>query len=187
MKRYFMALPVHARSVAISLLVLSACVLAYIAIALGSWYLESSARIYDQVPRISRLQGYALNEELLRESAGQVQAQLSEIAYSADEDSNTIGVAIQQQVRRYMESAGFSVSASQSLAPRSHEGFEELRVELTATGPMEALDAVLLELRQARPLLFMHALDISPMRNRRRDDNSQNIIVSFTFSSVKLQ
>lgn len=186
MKQYLLGLPAHARVVAAALLALTACVVIYILLALGSWFLENQQRIYDLVPRIARLQGYTLSEETLRESAREVQAQLETMTYPAGEDTDTSGAAVQQQLRRYLETAGLSVSSSQLLDPRSHEGFEEIRLEVSASGPMSALDAALRDLRLARPALLVGSLRLSPMRNRRGDE-SQTILVSLSVSAVRLK
>lgn len=186
MKQYLLDLPIHARAVAIALLTLIACVVIYIMLALGSWFLENQQRIYDLVPRIARLQGYTLSEDQLRESAREVESQLETMTYPAGEDAATTGAAVQQQLRRYLELAGLSVSGSQLLDPRSHEGFEEIRLEVTASGPMSALDAALRDLHLARPALLVGSLTLSPMRNRRGDE-SQNILVSLSVSAVRLR
>lgn len=183
---YFRQLPAHARAVALALLAVLALILLYVLVALAGWFIDSNRQLQQLEPRIARLQGYTLSEDTLRASAQAVQDNLSDLAYPAADDTATTGAAVQQQLRRHLETAGFSVSGSQLLAAQAHEGgFEELRVDLSGVGSMEALDQVLLELQNARPLLLLRGLSMSPVRTR-RGDGTQTLNVEFSVSAVRL-
>ncbi|MCK9564302.1 MAG: type II secretion system protein M, partial [Bacteroidales bacterium] len=81
--------------------------------------------------------------------------------------------------------AGLSVSGSQVLPAVPMQGLEEIRVTLTASGSSEAFDQALLALQEARPLLLVRKLELSPARARRGDD-SQTLTVKLDISAVKL-
>lgn len=186
MRRYVSRLPMHARVVGGGIALLLAAVLLYIVVALATWFFRYDARLNELEPRIARLQGYTLSVDELRSSTVQAQQTLSEVAFPSTVDAAATGTEVQQIVRRYMEAAGFSVTGSQLLAPRAHDGFDEIRVALDVSGPMEALDQVLVDLSASRPVLLVSDINLAPARAR-RGDLSQVITGSLSINAVRLQ
>lgn len=186
MIHYFRQLPVHAQVVAAGVLLPVALLLFFILAALGSWFMEQHSELRDLEPRIARMQGYAISEEQLGESVQTIRNRLLEVAYPATENSAAIGAAVQQQLRQHMELAGINISGSQLLSPRSHEGFEEIRVSFTGSGTMEALDQALVDLQQVSPLLFIREMSISPERER-RSSGGQVAMLSMSISAIRLR
>jgi len=186
MKQYLGQLPTHARVVGAGAVALLALLLLYIVVALAAWFFRHDARINELEPRIARLQGYTLSVEELRGSTEQARQVLADVAFPSTVDAAATGTEVQQIVRRHMEAAGFSVTGSQLLAPRAHEGFDEIRVGLDVSGPMEALDQVLMDLSASRPVLLVSAINLAPARAR-RGDLSQTMTGSVSISAVRLQ
>ena len=186
MKRYVRQLPTHARLVASGTVLLLAVIFVYAMLSLASWFFYYDERVNELEPRIARLQGYALSVEELRESAESVQLTLAEVAFTSSGDAAATGTEVQQIARRYMEAAGFNVTGSQLLVPLTHDGFDEIRVGLDVSGPMEALDQVLVDLSASRPALLVSAINLAPARTR-RGDLSQMITGSLRISAVRLQ
>jgi general secretion pathway protein M len=180
---YFRQLPIHARTVALFLsglvLVLA---LSWLKYTVG-WFLEQNERISELEPRIARLQGLKLNEEALRQSAAAVQEGLSYLVSPAESDA--AGVALQQETRRILEAAGLSVTGNQVVADIAGDSLRQLSINITATGGMDALDQALVELKNARPLLMIDSLNLSPLAMR-RGEVDQNLNLALSISSVRL-
>lgn len=181
-----MHLSVHARTVA-SILGGGILLLLFLTVSeLLDWYTENTRKLKEFEPRIARLQGYTQSIDGLRRASTQAKEQLSALTYPASSDSGSTGATVQQQLRQHFEAAGLNVTGSQVLAPKVQQGFEDIHIDLTATGPMESLDQALLVLQTMRPLLLVHALELSPAPTR-HDDKSQNIVLRLSVSVVRLQ
>ena len=153
-----------------------------------SWYLEGNERLLSSEPRYARLQGFIQHVDALRASNQQIGDSLSELAYPADEGNASVAAVAQQQLRRLLDTAGMQVSGSQVLSPTEHAGLVEIRLQLDASGPMEALEQALVALRDARPMVFVSSLEIAPVQNRQRNAPVvQNVSLSLQASVVKLQ
>lgn len=178
-------LPPHARTVAA--LGLAAVVFVFVTTVLqfGSWFWEGHKRISDLEPRVARLLGYRENEEQLRASVELVNAQLEGMVFASEVDAGAAGAAIQQDARRVLEGAGMSVQGSQVIGNTVYETLEEIRVNISASGNMEALDQSLFDLGNARPLFMMHSLEITPV-NVRRGDVTQEVNVNISLRAVRL-
>lgn len=181
---YLRSWPRHAQVVAGITLAAVLVVVLYILSSLWSWYADGTRRLEDMEPRIARLHGLVYSEEALRDSGSEVAGSLTALAYPVAEAAAT-GARVQQELRRHLEGAGLSVSGSQVLPAVPMQGLEEIRVTLTASGSSEAFDQALLALQEARPLLLVRKLELSPARARRGDD-SQTLTVKLDISAVKL-
>lgn len=187
-RQWYGGLPVHARLVSTALFAAIAALLLIVALRGLGWYLDGSERLADSEPRYARLQGYIHSVDALRDSSAAIDQALDGLTYSADRDVAATGAAAQQQLRRLLESAGMAVSGSQVLSPEEHEGFQEIRMDLEASGSMAALEQALIALREARPLVFVQSLQVTPVRTRSRNaPDEQNIALSLNVSVVKLQ
>lgn len=184
MMDYLRSWPRHAQVVAGITLAVILLVMLQILSSLWVWYADGTRRVEDMEPRIARLHGLAHSEDTLRASGAEVASSLAELTYPAGEAATT-GARVQQELRRHLEGAGLSVSGSQVLSAVALEGLEEIRVTLTATGSSEAFDQALLALQEARPLLLVRKLELSPARAR-RGDTSQTLTTKLDISAVKL-
>ncbi len=184
--KFLRHLPFHARLVAGILITLLLVGLVVILSSLAGWYAENNQRIDDLEPRIGRMRGFTTNTEQLERSVRQARQQLTRFAYPATGDTATVGARVQQELRGYLEQAGISVTGSQVMEAESLEGFEEIRVDVSATGSVEALDQILLALQEARPLLLIDSLELSPARTR-RGDNNQRLIIRMKLSALRLE
>ena len=180
------ALPAHARFVAGVLLAFLVVLLLLAAGRMLSWYADGSQRLQYAEPRIARLLGFADSVETLRESSEHIGQRLEALAFPATMDLASTGANAQQQVRRLAEAAGLAVTGSQVLGPTAHEGFQEIRIDVTASGTMEDVEQVLLGLREARPLILVRSVEVTPALNRRQP-TAQNVAVSLRVSVLKLQ
>lgn len=129
---------------------------------------QSFASEIDTVqPRTARLLGMLQNEQRLEEAGAAAERVLADIAHPAKGDRATRAAAMQREVRELMTEAGLSVIGSQILDPRSGDGYDQLRLDITAEGNIDALDEALLQLEQIRPVVFVEALKVKPVRKRR--------------------
>jgi len=152
-----------------------------------NWYATASEQLHLLEPRYARLMGYSDSTEQLRASARDAAQQLVGLTYPAEADMPSSGARAQQQLREVLTAAGLAVSGSQVLSPVEHEGFAEIRIDLTTTGPMAGLEQALLSLYAEKPLVFVHSVDITPQRNRRQQEAGQEVVVKLGVSVVKLQ
>jgi len=180
------ALPAQARLVAGGLLAVLLVLLLLVTGRMLSWYAEGSQRLQHAEPRIARLLGFADSVDTLRESGTHIGQRLEALTYPATTDMASTGANAQQQVRRIAEAAGLGVTGSQVLGPTAHEGFQEIRIDLTASGTMESLEQVLLGLREARPLILVRSIEMNPVLDRRQQ-TAQNLSLSLRVSVLKLQ
>ncbi len=162
-------------------------VLLVVVATLWGWYAQNTERLTDLEPVIGRLRGFTANVDTLETNTRQARAQLTEYTYSGDRDTASTGARVQQQLRGYLEQAGLNVSGSQVLEAETLNGFEEIRVDVSAFGSVDALDQALLALQTARPLLLVESLELSPAGNRRGNDNRQRLIIRMSLSALRLQ
>ncbi len=119
-------------------------------------------------PRTARLLGIMQSVDQLKVASGDAKSRLLELAYGSDRDSATTAAAMQQNIRELLIGAGLSVSGSQILPQRKSEVFDRLSLDITASGNIEALDAMLAGLEAMRPLVFVETLKVNPERTRGR-------------------
>lgn len=159
----------HRRSAIICGATLLVPLLVYLNLLFSAWdlragYVDDIERI---APRIARLEGVKQVEERLRESAGQVQQQMSRLVYPASSERASVAASMQTDVRQLLNDAGLNVSNSQVLPVREEERFDYIGVKLTVAGDMESLDLALEELAEFAPLVIVEGMDIWPTRQRR--------------------
>jgi general secretion pathway protein M len=118
-------------------------------------------------PRAARLLGLIESEESLTQSASGMAEVLATSAYSSDVDSATTAASMQQMVREVMTSAGLSVSGSQILPGENTEGFENLNLDITVVGNINAVEEALSNLRMIRPLVLVESVTIKKLRATR--------------------
>jgi len=125
-------------------------------------------------PRTARLSG-------ILEHAGELEAAnaiardvVRDVAYPSDRDSATTAATMQQDVRGVMAAAGMSVTGSQVLTTRRAEGYDQLTLDITAEGNINALDEALAELEMMRPLVFVESARFKPERQRSRRSSAQD-------------
>jgi general secretion pathway protein M len=181
----FAQLPSHARTVAALVLAVLLLLGMLVVVELGTWFWQSHQRIGELEPRVARLLGYEQSTEQLRASEELVNRQLDGLVFPSASDAGSVGASVQQDVRRVLEGAGMSVLGSQVLGNDKLASLEVIRVKVTATGSMEALDQSLLDLGNSRPLSIVQSLEIAPL-NVRRGEAAQEINVDFSLRVVRL-
>lgn len=139
------------------------------------WFLRQG--LVDEIdtiePRTARMLGIMQSATQLEVASSEASSRLRELAYGADRDSAATAAAMQQEIRELMTGAGLSISASQILPQRKSEGFDRLRLDITAEGSIESLDAALSGLEAMRPLVFVEGLKLNPERSGGRGRGRQ--------------
>ncbi len=146
-------------------------------------------------PRTARVLGMMQSADQLEVASSEAGSRLREMAYGADRDAAATAAAMQQEIRELMTGAGLSISGSQILPQRKSEGFDRLRLDVTAEGSIEALDAALSGLEAMRPLVFVEGLKVNPERSSGRGRGRQAVAVGdprkltarFQLLSLRLQ
>lgn len=161
--------------------------LVWLLIALNFWgkYRAYHQESKDLIPRIARLSGLMESEASLRNANDLVSGQLAGLTFPAASDPAAAGASMQQQIRNTFEKAGLTVAGSQILPPRVDPLFTRIQLEVTANGPLESLEAALLELPELRPLILIDSLNIQPARTR-RGDASQSVSVRIRLTSLRV-
>lgn len=133
-------------------------------------------------PRIARLRGLAKSEKKLQAVYKKVESSLGELAYSAEEDSDSVATSLQKNVRTIISAAGLSVANSQVLPVKQEDGFDQIRLKLTVKGDVSALDAALMQLTNYKPLLLVESVEIWPDRQPRRRKGEASAVQQLTAS-----
>jgi general secretion pathway protein M len=140
--------------------------------AIGSlWSLRQEfVGTIDQLkPRIARLNGITQSEEQLAAAAALIEESLLELAYPAEGDVATASANMQQRVRTLLSGAGLTVVGSQILPPVQQEGLQLLRLDVSAQGSVDGLEAALADIREVRPVVMIATLSVKPERRARAD------------------
>lgn len=125
-------------------------------------------------PRTARLLGIYESAERLGQAGTQAEANVRQTAYPPSRDSATAAAAMQKDVRERLVAAGMSIAGSQIRPRQQEEGFDRLRLDLTAEGNIESLELALLALEDMRPRVFITELTVKPARvSRRRSRSSE--------------
>lgn len=173
--------------VASAMLVLAALLLWGIAWLLLD-YTHYQREIRSLEPRLARLAGLWEVEARLQASGLRAAAEVDGLVYNVTEETGSLGAQMQKSVRELFTSAGMSVTGTQILTPREEEHFTRIGVGINASGDIEALEAVLVQILEARPLVFVDRLDIRPERRRRSRaaQKAQDLQVRVQLISMKL-
>lgn len=152
----------------------------------SAWTLrqENNQRRAEIEPRIARLLGVQANESQLKLANEAAAAQIMGFVYPATADSTMTGTKMQQDVRKLIEKSGMSVVGSRVRAVKVAEGYDEISLELTIEGSMEALEKALLTLPHLRPMVVIQETDIKPKQGR---NAPHKVIVRLRLMAVRLQ
>lgn len=125
-------------------------------------------------PRTARLVGILEYADELEAASAIGRNVVRDVAYPPGPDSATVAATMQQDVRELMTDAGMSVTGSQVLTTRRAEGYDQLTLDITAEGNINALDEALAELEMMRPLIFIESARFKPERRRSRRSSGQD-------------
>ncbi|MDO3383579.1 type II secretion system protein GspM [Gilvimarinus algae] len=153
-------------------------------ISLGSFF-SYREQVADLQPKLARMEGMLLAQDRIREAGMTADQGVEGLVYS-DEDTNSIGVNMQQKLRSALSSGGMSVSGSNIQNAREFESLILIGVSITAEGTLAQLESVLEKIVRARPIVLIDRLEIRPER-RRGADTSQVIEVQIQLYSMKLK
>lgn len=120
-------------------------------------------------PKTSRLLGILQSAETLAVASDTAQSRLRELSYPPDMDAAATAATMQQNIRELMMGAGMTISGSQILPQLKSSDFDRLRLDITAEGNIEALDAALASLESLRPLVFVESFKVTPIRSRHQN------------------
>ncbi|WP_116367406.1 type II secretion system protein GspM [Parahaliea mediterranea] len=144
--------------------------------------------IDDLEPRVARLEGLRQREVDLQQSLSAVDGKVTNLVYPGERDRASVAATMQKDVREILIDAGLSVANSQILPDDSEEGFEEIRLDVTVSGNLPALDAALAGLGAYRPRLMIESLDIWPERaTRRNSDPGQTVTAGMQLMALKVR
>lgn len=135
-------------------------------------------------PRVARLEGLLNNEDMMRESAGQLRVQLARIAYPPDLDRAFISATLQKELKQLFSDAGMSVSNSQVLPLRTEDNFDRIIVRYTVTGSIDGLDGALRLIAEFSPRVLVETLEVWPKAARRGQPDSQTVTATLQLLSL---
>ena len=152
--------------------------------AVGVDYAVERGRIE---PRLARLEGLLLEQDLLAARSAEATRTLRQLAFAPDQDATGLAASLQSEVRQILDIAGMEVSNSQVMPARREGQFEEVAVKLTASGSLPALNAALIGIAAYRPQLFIESLDAFPARGQRRSDGATEQSVTAVIQLMALR
>ncbi len=128
-----------------------------------------AVRTLDEIePRHARLQGLVQARPTLEQLREQQARKLAQYAYSS-RDGGQATTLLQQRVRELATGAGLDVVSIQGLPARADEGFEVLQVSISVTGPIEAIQGLLIGLATSQPALHVDTATLGLGQVRRAD------------------
>lgn len=158
-------------------------------LAVSSWqkYQQYDHRAAQLAPKISRLLGVERSYDLLQESNTTVRAQLSKLTYPAAKNTAMAGASMQQKAREAMAEANMAVTGSQILPLKARDGYDKIRLDVTAKGTVESLEFLITRLRALQPNIIIESINIKPIKASRNQVSAQQISVRFKLLSLRLQ
>ncbi len=133
-------------------------------------YQRYQAEIESMQPRMAQLEGIFKAHERIKTAAADAERELAEYVYPAVNNDATLNSEIQNRARSVFSDAGMQVSGSQILPARPSESVAQLRLDLSATGSLDSLEAALLGLKKSSPQILVENLRIEPVRAVRNND-----------------
>ena len=167
-------LPMQARSVLISaVLIVTVLTLLALSHIFGLW-ISHVADVSATKPRISRLLGYIDAAPSIDATLAEVDIALSELAIEDTGDTGRGGALLQQQLRQLASEVGLTVVGSEVKEPEALDALVKLNATLQLTGGPDDLDEFFQRLYGASPALFPEAMKIEALRriNRRRQPST---------------
>lgn len=198
MKAWFFSLPTEARSLVAIMGAAICLVLILCVVQIAGTLVTSATSVSRQQPIISRLLGYEVAADSLKEAARLAEAQAGEVIFLGEAEASQSGAALQQILREFAQEAGLVVSGSQLAVydleqPEDEEPlletFVAMTVSLSMEGPPMALDAFLESIRLHEPRITATSLDIQRPRQRRgmSGDNKrdpQQLMISLSVTGL---
>ncbi len=155
-------LSLRARIVLLSTLLVMFLVLSLL--SLSAWELrqENNGRRAEIEPRIARFLGVHQQHETLRKAVDAIARKPSRLLYSGAVDMTKTGTLMQKEVRSALSAWGVKVVASKVLAVKSDQGVDLVGLSITAEASMEALESLLLNLSELRPVVLLKEITLTP-------------------------
>lgn len=137
-------------------------------------------------PRYARLLGLRDSAEALDRALKQSRSTLERLGYGVKIDTAQAGNDLHQLVRRALETAGVSVSASQVLTPRVEAELERISVSVAAEGPLSAVQVALAALQAETPRIMFDNF-VLQATGRAADDGAPIVSVRITAAVLRAQ
>lgn len=134
-------------------------------------------------PRFARLLGLREAAEAVRQSRAAADQRMVRYAYPAATGADRVGTDLQQRLRAAAESAGAAVSGSQIVAGKVDNGFEDVPVSVTLEVNHEQLRAMLQDLADETPVIYVDSLTLQPQRGR--GVPGERLVVQARFSVLR--
>jgi general secretion pathway protein M len=147
-------------------------------------YQRYQADIERMLPRMAQLEGIFQAQERINSAVTSVRDEVANYLYPPDADDAALNSEIQNRARSAFAEAGMQVAGSQILPPRPTQTFNQLMLDLSATGSLESLEAALHALEQTRPRLLIDSIRIEPVRNV-RDTNTQSVQINLRLLALR--
>jgi len=120
---------------------------------------------------MARLAGAKESTVRLQASNDELRRQLQVLILPDAGDANAAAANLQQKVRAAMTEQGMSISGSQILAPLEGDGYQELSLSMSLTGPIASVESSLEVLSLMEPKVVVTSVKLSPARSRAGEQN----------------
>ena len=163
-REQFMALPHPARALVAAVLSGTAIVVLVVLLWLASWWAESVQQVETLEPRVAQILGFLESEEQVQAALSRRDAMLSEAVFPDSGDSGRGGAVFQERVRNLSAEAGLTVIGSEVLESEPRDDIIKLRLGTKVAGPPGALVEFFRRITEARPFLFVSAVEVNAQR-----------------------
>ncbi|HPK31311.1 MAG: hypothetical protein KDF67_01830 [Ottowia sp.] len=113
-------------------------------------------------PRYARLTGLLQNGELLAGADKRLQDNLVLYVYPADRDAAQVGNVVLQQVRDLANTREMRVTSSQVSPVKDEKGFDRIGVNIRLEGSWDALQLLVHDLADLRPMVYAGSIQLAP-------------------------
>lgn len=151
-------------------------------LSLWGSYRNSTEEIFRLQPIMARLAGAKASTLRLQASNDELRQQLQVLILPDAGDANAAAANLQQKVRAAMTEQGMSISGSQILAPLEGDGYQELSLSMSLTGPISSVESSLEVLSLMEPKVIVTSVKLSPARSR---SGEQNINLRLTMLALR--
>lgn len=147
-------------------------------------HMWAEARLAEIAPRHARLLGMIESEPSFRAEQARLQERLSRFLIPAEVSAAQAGNDVQQRIRDLVTRAGLQVVSSQVMPAKTDGEFERLPLVFRVEGDLLALQALLIELGAAVPVVFVDGWSVQAV-GAVRADTKQRLSAEINLSVLK--
>lgn len=139
-----------------------------VAVPLAGLYAERTANLEQLKATVARLEGGAAAIPALRRNVAALKAQAAWAQFALAGATDTLAAAsLQSALSDLVAATGSRVASAEILPVQETEGWHRIGIRMAFEGELEQLATVLVDLDQARPVLFVDGMELASQGSER--------------------